>query len=118
MGAIYQRIKETLAAVLPTYDPGAHIGEVKTPYAVVHDMGVNAQAGTKGMLGQRIYEIVILVPDGEQEQLEPLCKQAKNALKALRTRLKETGESGPSALEVQYRGASRSLIYRMPVRTG
>lgn len=101
--------------MLPTYDPAAHINEVVNPYAVVHDMGTNAQEGTKGMLGQRVYEIVILVPLTEQDKLRPLCDQVRAALKAL-PRIKYTGDAAPTGIEAEYRGASVSLIYRMPVR--
>lgn len=101
--------------VMPAYDPAVHINEVREPYAVVHDMGTNAKDGTKGMLGQRVFEVVILVPLNQQDKLGPLCDRARAALKGL-TRLKYTGDAAPTGIEAEYRGASVSLIYRMPVR--
>lgn len=112
---MYQSIKDTLTTVLPTYDPAVKIGEVKAPYAVIHDMGTNAQPGTKGMLGQRVYEIVVLVPLTEQAKLAPLCEAVRQALKAL-PRIKYTGDAAPTGIEAEFKGASVSLIYRMPVR--
>lgn len=104
-----------MQGVLPAYDPAVQIGEVKAPYAVIHDMGTNAQPGTKGLLGQRIYEVVVLVPIKEQDKLAPLCKAVREAMKSL-SRLKYTGDAAPTGIEAEFRGVSVSLIYRMPVR--
>lgn len=101
--------------MLPAYDPAVQVGEVKSPYAVIRDMGTNPQEGTKGLLGQRIYEIVVLVPIKEQAQLAPLCEQVRQALKPL-ARLKYTGDAAPTGIEAEFKGVSVSLIYRMPVR--
>jgi len=101
--------------VLPTYDPGVQIGEVKSPYAVIHDMGTKPREGTRGILGQRIYEIVVLVPVREQDKLGQACRQVREALSAL-PRIKYTGDAAPTGIEAEYKGASVSLIYRMPVR--
>lgn len=101
--------------MLPTYDPATHIDKVVTPYTVVHDQGIDPKAGTKGMLGQRVYEIVILVPLNQQEKLNPLSAAVRQALKSL-PRLKYTGDAAPTGIEAEYQGCTVSLIYRLPVR--
>lgn len=101
--------------MLPTYNPATHIDKVASPYAVVHDMGINPREGSKGMLGQRVYEIVILVPLDGQAQLSPLAEAVRLALKAL-PRLKYTGDAAPTGIEAEFMGCSVSLIYRLPVR--
>lgn len=100
---------------MPCYDPGVRVGEVKQPYCVIHDAGTKPQERTRGMLGQHIYEIVILVPisDQAQAQLQALCRQVRAALSGVRG-LKYTGDAAPTALEVSYNGAAQSLIYRAP----
>lgn len=111
---MYATIKSTLARILPSYDPGVKVGEVKAPYCVVHDMGVKPQEGTGGKMGQQIYEIVILTPISAQELLPNLCRQVREALAAI-PRLRYTGEAAPTGLEDRYLGAAQSLIYRLPV---
>lgn len=101
--------------MLPTYDPATHIDTVKTPYAVVHDMGINPKENSKGMLGQRIYEVVILVPLNEQHKLQPLSEAARQKLKSL-PRLKYTGDATPTGIEAEFMGCTISLVYRLPVR--
>ncbi len=111
---MYQTIKTALSKVAPTYDPGVKIGEVKTPYLVLHNMGVDPNPRTGGRLGQHVYEVVALVPLGRQRELKPLCDRARAALMHI-PRLKFTGENAPTDIEEAYRGTSRSLIYRLPV---
>lgn len=111
---MYQTIKAALSRVAPAYEPGVKIGEVKTPYLVLHDMGIDPNPRAGGRLGQHLYEVVALVPLGQQSELKPLCDRARAALSTI-PRLKYTGEAAPSNIEEQYRGTSVSLIYRLPV---
>ena len=99
---------------MPCYDPGVQIGQVKEPYCVIHDAGIKVQENTSGRLGQRIWEIVVLVPIKDQPSLDGLCRQVKDALAGI-PRLKDTGEDAPTGLEATYMGAAKSLIYRQPV---
>lgn len=96
------------------YDPGVKVGEVKEPYCVVHDAGIKVQEGTGGRLGQRIWEIVVLVPIADQPSLPARCRQIKQALKTI-PGIKDTGEDAPTGLEATYKGAAQSLIFRQPV---
>lgn len=100
---------------MPCYDPGVQIGEVKAPYCVIHDAGTKPQERTRGMLGQHIYEIVVLVPisDHAQAQLQAECRRIRGALCGIRG-LKYTGDAAPTALEATYKGSAQSLIYRAP----
>lgn len=108
-----ERIKEALKAHIPTYDPGVKIGEVKQSYCVVHDLGTTPKENCKGLLGQRVYEIVVLVPLKEQQSLDKCCNIVREALKPIKE-LKYTGDMQESQIEETYRGLSKSLVYRKP----
>lgn len=110
-----EKIKEALSDLMPVYDPGVHVGEVKASYAVVIDMGVKEQEQTKGMLGQRILEIVLIVPLNKQNELDICAKKVQKKLKTINN-LKFTGSSEASSVLQEYKGAAKSLIYRQPVR--
>lgn len=111
---MYQTIKAALSSAAPTYDPGVQMGEVKAPYLVVHDMGINPHENSGGMLGQHIYEVVALVPVARQGELKLLCERARAALKSI-PRLKYSGDAAPTGIEAQFKGVSVSLVYRLPV---
>lgn len=111
-----ETIKDEIKKLMPVYDPGTHIGEIKTAYAVVVDMGVKEQEGTKGLLGQRIIEIVVIVPLKNQGELERHIKGIKKSLKPIKN-LKFTGSAESSNILQEYKGAAKSMIYRQPVRT-
>lgn len=112
---MYQQIKNAVSQVVRAYDPGVKVGKIETPYAVVHDMGTAPQEGTRGMLGQHIYEVVVLAPLGQQDALAPLAHQIRTQLRAL-PGLRYTGDAKPTGIEETYVGVSMSLIYRVPVR--
>ena len=113
---MYARIKAAVqAAGYPCYDPGCQAGRCVSPYVVVHDQGTTPQPGTRGMLGQRIYEIVCLVPNSKAAGLEPMTRAVAAALAPL-SPLRPTGEKAPAEIEQNYQAQSMSMVYVMPVR--
>lgn len=110
------RIKDTLIkGGMPCYDPGVKIGTVKESYAVAYDRGDMPQAGTKGKLGQKIFEVVVLVPLSQQRALADLERKVIGLLSEIKN-LKFTGESQTSSIEQEFAGVSKSLLFRQPVR--
>lgn len=113
---MYSKIKAALtAAGIPCYDPGTQGGKCQAPYAVCHDMGTTPMAGTKGMLGKQLYEIICFVPYQKQAMLHDLVTSVKAALAPI-TPLKWTGEQAPTGIESTYEAASMSLLYQVPKR--
>lgn len=110
-----EKIKNAVKGLLPCYDPGAKIGVVKAAYAVVMDAGTTPQPGTNGMLGQKTYEIVILVPLDKQNELDDWIVEIRKALAGI-SNLKYTGECEPSSIEQEFRGAAKSLLFRQAIR--
>lgn len=109
-------VKHALAgADIPCFDPGVHTGLVTASYVVAYDRGVTPQPGTKGRLGQRVFEIVLLSPLKKQEELMSLEKGVISALKAI-PNLKYTGEIQPTGIESEFKGVSKSLLFRQPTR--
>ena len=96
--------------------PATVIGEIKAPYVVVHDMGTVPAPGSKGMLGQHLYEVICLAPVAKQKELSGMVAQVRTALAPFSS-LKYTGDSQPtSALLPDYKGASMSTIYSTTCR--
>ena len=111
---MYNTIKTALtAAGIQVYDPAVKIGECKGAYAVAHDMGTQAQDGTKGLHGWRTYEIVLLVPLSTPDALADLVARARAALAGIRG-LRYTGDQAPTGIEATYRALSASLIFKNP----
>jgi len=109
---MYDKIEAAIkGAGIAVYPPATEIGEVKSPYAVVHDMGTVPKPGSKGMLGQHLYEILCLVPVSQQRDLSGMVKRVRAALRPLAS-LQSTGDSQPTnGLAPNFKGASMSLIY-------
>lgn len=79
-----EQIKETLrGGGLTVYDSTEEIGECRAPCLVAYDHGIEAQTGTKGLLGRHTYEVACLAPSTGTADLPALESQARQLLRQL-----------------------------------
>lgn len=108
------RIKAVLqSAGIAVYDPGVKIGECKQSYAVARSLGVETLPGSKGLLGRRTYEVLLVVPLARQSELAAMAESVKAAMASLPLRLSSVTDQD---LEQAYRAAGCSLIYTQNLR--
>ena len=104
------QIKNTLRADgLTVYDSAEEIGTCKAPYVVCYDHGVEAQPGTKGLLGKHIYEVVCLVPYTDVSGLPALEGRVRGLLREV-PGLRFTA-SGGTGVKQTYQARALALTY-------
>lgn len=104
------QIKDTLRlGSLTVYDSAEKIDICKAPYVVCYDHGVEAQPGTKGMLGKHIYEVVCLVPYTDVSGLPALEGRVRGLLREV-PGLRFTA-SGGTGVEQTYQARALALTY-------
>lgn len=104
------QIKDALRADgLTVYDSAEEIGACKAPYVVCYDHGVEAQAGTKGLLGKHIYEVVCLVPYTDVSGLPALESRVRGLLREI-TGLRFSSSTG-TGVEQTYQARALALTY-------
>lgn len=109
-----ERIKEALrGAGISAYDPGIKIGECKQSYAVVRSLGVEPLPQSKGLLGRRSYEALLVVPMAQQSTLPAMTASIKEALAPLPLRLSSVTDQD---LQDAFRAAGCSLVYTQNLR--
>lgn len=110
-----ETIKAALRKVgLTVYDSAEKIGECRAPYVVCYDAGVEITPGTKGMLGQQLYEVVCLTPYTDTEGLPRLEKQARAALRGI-PGLHQYSSAG-TGIEQSFQARACALRYAIPRR--
>lgn len=94
---------------LTVYDSAEKVGECKAPYVVAYDHGFEAQAGTKGMLGKHVYEVVCLTPYADVDGLPQLESRVRSLLADVDgLRLSATGGTG---IEQTYQARAVAITY-------
>lgn len=110
-----ETIKEALRnAGLTVYDSAEEIGSCKAPYVVCYDHGAEAQAGTKGMLGKHVYEVVCLVPYTDVSGLPQLESQVRSLLRGVNG-LRFVASSG-TGVEQTFQARATALTYQVAER--
>ncbi len=104
-----------LAAGITCYPPAQKLGKCLAPYCVVVENQTAPMAGSRGMLGQKLYEVICLVPTAQPDALDPLMDAVRDALKILPA-LRYTGDADATGVDETFVALARSLIYRLPCR--